>query len=248
MRNEVTNTLYAEHTDDPKSWASPRPAFDLAKFNTELERRTGCLGSVPRFRCRWAPDDDAYLLEEFEELVGYIYREDGEDKFVSCKDTEFELPDGAVWAPSVENTKVWIPRFVVEEYRPMELTGDRTFYHKAWMVERVEETGRDYGRIDLLSHYREPSEVDIQMAEQLNYLRQHLTDEEIAAGVAALDTQEANDRLNRQEELISDMAEETAKALTDGLPNAKRFGFNPNLKFDIKEHSKNLIKEHDRRI
>jgi hypothetical protein len=241
MRNEVTSTLYAEHTDDPKSWASPRPGFDLAKFNTELERRGGCIGSVPRFRCRWAPDDDLYLLEEYDELIGYNYRDNGEDKFVSCKDGDFELPDGAIWAPCVESRKVWIPRFVIEEYK-------EPFYHKAWMIETIKEVSRAYGRIDLESSYREPSTVDLEMAAHLAYLRQSLTDEEIAAGVAALDHQEANDRLNRQEELISDMAEQTAKALTDGLPNAKRFGFNPNLKFDIREHSKNLIKEHDKRI
>lgn len=244
-QNKVTVTHYSEHTDDPKSWASPKPDFDLERFNRDLERRAGSIGSVPRFRCVWGAEEiktsGRYMIEDFRTLEGYTYIENGVEKRVSAKDLDFEFPDGALVTPYFETSRVFMPRFVVEEYR-------EPFYEKAWAIETIQVTGEEYGRVDIISHYREPSEIDMQMAEHLTYLRQHLTDDQIRDGLDALNRLEESRKANERAEMIDEIAEETAKALTDGLPNATKFGFNPNLTFDIKQYSKNLIKEHNSKI
>lgn len=231
--NHVHVTYYAEHTDSPSSWASPRPCFDVEKFNKELEKRCGCIGSVPRFRLRWAGEIDEYIIEDYDILIGYAYREDGVEKFVSCTDKDTEIPSDAITIPISENCKVFTPRFVIEEYR-------EPWYHKAWFVEEVEKTGFESGRHDVLSHYREPSETDIQMCEHLARLRRTLTDEEIAAGMEALQAQEAAEAALRREEFVDDLTEETVRALTDGIPNAPEFNWKPN-NMNIKDYSRAVI-------
>lgn len=242
MKNQVHVIYYAEHTDDPKSWASPQPSFDLERFNKELERRGGTVGSVPRFRCKWAGNLDEYMLEEYDELKGYIYIVDGKEHFVSNTDLNFEFPDGATIAPHFEVCKVFTPRFVIEEYKQ-----GMPYYEKAWACETRQIKDMEYGRIDVISHYREPSELDLQMAEHLSYLRDHLSDAEIAAGLAGIEVREQQEAAIKKEEFVDELAEETAKALTDGIPNAPAFNWKPK-NTDIQKYSKRLIQEHDRRI
>lgn len=236
-QNEITVTYYAEHTDDPKSWGSPHPSFDVAKFNRELERRGGLIGSVPRFRLRWAGDLPEYLLESYDTLEGYIYRIDGKEHFVSVNDTEFEFPDGTVPAPHFETHNVYTPRWVIEEYR-------EPFYQKLWFVERLERLGYESGRVDVRSHYREPSEMDCRMIEQYVRVSATLTADDIRAGLERQKELEAREDLRRREEFIDDFAEETAKALTDGIPNSEKF-YPTQTAINIRDHSKQLIKEHN---
>jgi hypothetical protein len=242
MKNDVHVTYYAEHTNDPKTWASPRPDFDLAKFNAELEKRAGSIGSVPRFRVRWAGEHDEYILEDYDEIVGYAIFHNGVESYLSAKDGEAEIPEGALVTPRYENFKVFTPRFVIEEYR-------EPFYHKAWFVENVEKIAEQNGRFDILSRFRRPAEIDLQMAEQLAYLRRNLTDAEIAAGISKMQAEEVALKAEQRAEFVDEMAEETAKALTDGIPGAKEFNwkktFSPNY---IQDYSRALIQEHDRKI
>ena len=213
MSNPVHQTFYAEFTDDPSSWPSNRPSFDVQKFNQELERRTGCIGTVPRFRLRWAGELDEYILEEGYRTKGYQWMENGEMRFVSALNGDFETPDGAIISPVFEDVKVFTPRWVIEEY-------DGEFlYKKAWFIELVEKIKEEYGRIDLLSHYRQPSERDIQMCEQLAYLRKTLTPADIAKGIAELNEIKVKEKAERKAEMIDDMAEDVAKALSDPAPN-----------------------------
>ncbi len=242
MPNTINVTYYAEHTDDPKSWASPKPDFDLDKFNRKLERRGGSVGSVPRFRCRWAGDKDEYILEVYDDLTGYTYLKDGKEQFVPCTDLDFEFPDGALVTPYFETNKVFIPRFVVEEYT-------EPFYHKAWMVENVESIGEQSGRIDVRSHYREPSEIDLKMAEHLSYLRTHLTPKQIADGIAAQNAREQAGKDTKNLEFIEQCAEDFVEAITDGIPNAPTHDFS--RKFSdkyIKEYSDALTREHNQNL
>jgi hypothetical protein len=244
--NEVTVTEYSEHTEDPATWRSPRPDFDLDKFNRELVRRCGMIGDNPRFRLVWGGERQEYLIEEIEEHVGYDYRHDGKDYYVSRADETFEFPEGAVITPRYKAHEVFTPRWIIEEFRTFGPFPN--FYHKAWAVEEVEVIGKQAGRVDLLSFYRQPSEVDMQMCENLARKRDTLTDADIKAGVHHVQLMEEMEKTNNRAEFVNDIAEETAKALTDGLPNAKRFAFNHKLQFDIRKHSENLIKEHDSKL
>jgi hypothetical protein len=83
------------------------------------------------------------------------------------------------------------------------------------------------------------------MCEKLAHLRDTLTEEQIRDGVAAQKMGEQRRKENAYEEMKHEVSEDIAKALIDGLPNAKRFGFDRNLKFDIKEFTKKTIQEHD---
>lgn len=243
-KNTVKNVMYAEHTDDPKTWASPMPDFDLAGFNKELERRCGTIGSLPRFRCVWAGHHEEYLLEEFDVHTGWVYKDsEGREQFVSANDGDFEFPDKCFPAPAFDTQKYFIPRWAIEEF-----DGTEPFYRKLFVIEKAVKIGEQSGRIDVLSHYRPPAEDVIQALEHLAYLRQTLTPADIAAGLARLDHAEALATAERQREFENEIAEETAKALTDGLPNAKSFSFNPKHVFDIKQYSKNLLKEHNSKI
>lgn len=239
--NHITVTHYAEHTDDPGSWGSPRPGFDLAAFDRELGRRGGSVRTVPRFRCVWGGDADAYLIDEHAELKGYEYRANGETRFVPCSRLDFEFPDGAVVTPVFDEIKIFTPRFIVEEFR-------EGWYRKLWAVEEVEIVSEAYGRVDLLSHYREPAEIDLQMAEGYARAADSLTPADFEAMRIASARAKAKAAADRKAALAAEIAEETVRALTDGLPHATRFGFDPNLRFDIRRHTKNLIKEHDSRI
>jgi hypothetical protein len=242
MPNAITVTEYAEHTDDPKSWKAERPSFDVKRFNAELEKRTGCIGSVPRFRCVWGPDSPAYYLDSHDELKGYNYRENGVDKFVSCKDVDFEFPDNAVITPAFESIDIFIPRWGIEEYRDGQ-------YVRLYTVEDVEFVGDgEGGRVDLLSRYREPSEFDIQRCQGYASILDKLTPADMEARKVAEARQKAKSKADKREALVTDIQEETVKALTDGLPNATKFGYNPNLRFDIRKHTDNVIKEHDSKL
>lgn len=237
-QNEIQVTYYAEHTDDPATWKSPHPSFDVAKFNRELERRGGLIGSVPRFRLRWAGSEPEYLIESYDTLEGYIYRDgDGKECFVSVNDTDFEFPEGSVPAPHFETHNVYIPRWVIEEYRG-------PFYQKLWFVERLERFGYESGRVDTRSYYREPSEMDIRMVEQYVRALMTLTADDIRNGLERQKELEAREDARRREEFIDDFAEETAKALTDGIPNPEKF-YPTTSAINIREHSKQLIKEHN---
>lgn len=235
MTNKVHQTFYAEFTDDPKTWASPRPAFDADKFNKELERRAGTIGSVPRFRLRWAGNLDEYLLENCFVHTGYTYIVDGKEVFVLATQLDFEFPDGAVVAPFHETHKIFTPRWVIEEYK-------EPFYEKAWMVELVEKTGEEYGRVDLLSHYREPSERDIQMAEHLNHLRETLNDDDIRNGIERMNALEAKEKQERRAEMIDEIAEDVCEALTDGIL-AKPIHFDINPNFNANERVRQIIQD-----
>jgi hypothetical protein len=235
----VTVTTYAEHTDDPKSWASPRPSFDVEKFQKELTRRGGSMGSVPRFRLRWAGEADEYILEEFDVLTGYIYVEGGAEKFVSTSQGDFELPDGAVWSPKYEHTNIFLPRWVIEEF-------DGLFYQKFWVVQQLEQTGYQSGRVDLLSHYRAPAEADLKVIEGYVHKLDNLTFDEVRNSFERDAKQKEKDAKARKDELVDDFAEGFAQLATDGVKNPTKFGFDPKLKnFDIKTYSKNLLKEHN---
>ncbi len=241
-KNEISVTYYAEHTDDPKSWASPRPSFDLEKFNKELVKRTGMVGTIPRYRCRWAGELEQYLLEEYQTLEGYHYRENGIDKFVSVKEVDFEFPDGSIPSPHFETHLVFVPRFVLEEY------DGHLGYNKLWFVERLKKSASEFGRVDMVSTYREPAEIDIRMVEELRYQRDHLNADDIRNGLARQKELEERRVAHEENEFKAEIASEVEKALVDGLPNASKFAINPNLKFDIKQHTKNLIKEHDKKL
>lgn len=235
----ITNTFYKEHTDDPRTWLSPRPAFDVEKFQKEIEWRGGSVGSVPRFRLRWAGECDEYVIEEYDTCEGYFYRDkNGIEQYVSAADTEFEVPDGCVLAPHFESHKVFIPRWVIEEYI-------EPFYHKFWTVQGLEQTGYESGRVDMISHYREPSEIDIKIIEEYIYLRERLNDDDIDRGLAMQNELQARQKANDREEMINEMAEDTVKALTDGMPNAKKFTFNATTRFDIKDYSNKVMEAHN---
>lgn len=235
----VTNTFYKEHTDDPRSWLSPRPAFDVEKFQKELERRGGTIGSIPRFRLRWAGECDEYIIEEYDTLEGYFYRDEkGIEHHVSASDTEFEFPEGAIPAPNFESHKVFIPRWVIEEYHG-------PFYAKFWTVQELEQTGYESGRVDIMSYYRAPSEVDLKMIEQYAYLQDHLNADDIRNGIEVQKALQDKQRYEERAEMIDEITEETAKALTDGIPNSTRFAFNPSNQFDIKDYSNRVMEAHN---
>lgn len=230
--NTITQTFYAEFTNDPKTWASPRPAFDVEGFNRELERVCGRIGSVPRMRLRWAGELDEYVIEEGYKVTGYSWVESGEQRFVSCLNADFEFPDNAMITPVFENVKVFTPRWVIEEF-------DDGWYRKAWFIETLEKIGEENGRIDVLSRYRQPATIDLNMAQHLSYQREHLNADDIRNGLAREAAKAAADKKRRHDEFVDYVAEETAKALTDGLPNPVHFDINH--KFDIREYSRKKL-------
>lgn len=209
--NDTHVILYAEHTEDPASWRSPRPDFDAEQFSRELERRGGMFGSVPRFRLRWGGDLDECCIEEFAELTGYDYLEDGIHKFVSCNNVEFEFPDGCVPAPHYEYTKVYIPRWLIERY------DGELKYELAWTVERLEKVSEKAGNIELISHYREPAEVDLEIASGVRSLSETLTPEDISAGLARKAAATAKELAEKKEEIKQDNNHWADKYARDGV-------------------------------
>jgi hypothetical protein len=239
-------TSYAEfRDDDPSTWKSPRPSFDVNKFNAELERRGGVVGhSLPRFRLKWAGEDDEYILETFLLHTGYTYIVDGAEHFVSRADEEFELPDGVVWAPRHEHTSIFTPRWVIEEWDP-----DQARYVKSWFIQTItQEVQKDKGgRIDVLSRYREPAEIDLQMAEHLSHLRLNLNQDDINAGLTELAKLKARAEEAEKEEFVDEIAHETVKALTDGIP-AKPILFDIGKSFNIRDHTNKKLEEYNSKI
>lgn len=211
-KDATSETIYAEHTEAPESWCSPRPSFDVEKFNQELEKRGGTIGSVPRFRLKWAPDDDAYCLNEVAFWTGYTYAENGEEKFVSNTQTDFEFPDDAVVAPKYEYEKFYIPRWVVEQYH-------EGSYALAWVIERVESVSEQSGHKVVMSHYVEPAEHDLQLAEGARYLGETLTAEDIAKGLAKRNAQKAKDYQDKKRDIKEDNAYWADKYMRDGVPD-----------------------------
>lgn len=243
-QNEITNTTYAEHTDDPATWASPRPDFDVNGFNRKLERIFGCVGSVPRFRLRWAGEHDEYVIEELSELTGYIYVIDGKENFVSCKDLDFEFPEGAAIAPHFEERKIFIPRWVIEEYRG-------GMYHKLWTVELLKTTGIEYGRRDVTSYYRQPSQTDLDLLAGYCRVSATASADDIRNGIERAVELDRKRQADIQAEIRAEMDEDEMKAMRDGIPGAsKKYGYNPNaLKgFNIISHSKDLVRDHNKKL
>jgi hypothetical protein len=169
-----------------------------------------------------------------EEHVGWEYTDPatGKKRFVSRLAGDFELPDGAIATPRMKSHKVYIPRFIVEEYK---VTGPHPgLYHKCWEVAEVKVEREHAGRVDLASHYREPAEVDVQMCAHLARLRDTLTEEEIRKAVEQQKASQAAEKARLREEMVDEIAHETAKALTDGIPGAStKYGYDPNLRPNI---------------
>lgn len=233
--NAIHQTFYAEFkAGNPSSWSSPRPAFDVEKFNRELERRAGVVGSVPRFRLRWAGEHDEYVIDDGYMLTGYTYMVDGKEVFVSATQTDFEFPDGAMIAPFFETHKIFTPRWVIEEYQGF-------LYEKAWFVELVETMGEEYGRVDVLSHYRQPAERDIQMAEHLTHLRETLTDADIRDGIEKMNAMDVKEKAERKAEMVDEIAEDFAKAITDDIGKPVHFDYGRN--FDARKRVNQILQE-----
>jgi hypothetical protein len=241
MGNPVHVTYYAEHKeDDLSSWASPRPRFDMEKFQAELTRRCGQGHgvSLSKFRIRWAGEHQEYLLDEYDAHIGWQWTENGEQKYASCAEKDTAIPDGVLVAPVYDRKASYVPRFVIEEWRD-------GWYHKAWFVEVEKFIGEENGRIDVMSHYREPSELDLKRAEHLNYLRQHLTDEEIGEGLAQLETQRLAAQNTEKAERAEQYDEDFARLMMDGPTERKQFSVGGD--FNIKEHSKEVVTAFDSR-
>lgn len=239
MGNPVHVIYYAEHKDDDSStWASPRPGFDMEKFQAEITRRCGNGDgvSLPKFRIRWAGEHQEYLLDEFDEIIGWQWMDNGERKYASCAEKDTAIPDGVLVSPVYNKKTCYVPRFVIEEWRD-------GWYHKAWFVEIEKFLGEENGRIDLMSYYRDPSELDLKRAEHLNYLRQHLTDEQIQEGLAALETQKVTARNNQQAETGAEDDEFFERAMRDGFKNPVQFSVGS--EFNIKDHSKEVVTAFD---
>lgn len=244
MSTAVRVITYAEYdTDDPRRWRSPQPEFDLDKFNRELERRGGTIEGRPRFRCVWAGNREEYLIQEYQELTGYVYRQDGKEHFVSCKDVDFEFPDDVVPAPHFETHKVFIPRYAIEE-----LKRGNFLYEKAWTVDFTEEISAEFGKIEVKSVYREPAEIDLERAEKLAFLRDHLTDEQIAAGIKQRAAVSAIRRAQQRQELKQTIEDDAERGFRDGIPGANRsFNWKPKAQ-GILDLSKTIIREHDKNL
>jgi hypothetical protein len=240
MQRSVHVTTYPEYTTDHKTWKSPRPAFDVERFNKELEKRAGCIGTIPRFRLRWAGEHAEYIVDEGLVHTGFSYIVDGKENFVPLTEPDFEFPDDALLInPFYEDFKVFTPRWVIEEYQPEALA-----YWKAWFVEEIsqEVAEGEGGRIDVVSYYRQPAEIDLQMAERLNYLRNSLNQDDIANGLAELKKLSDRAQARKKDEFVNEIAEETARAFTDGIA-AKPINFDLGKNFDIREHTKKKIEE-----
>jgi hypothetical protein len=244
MQRTVHVTTYAEFTDDLRSWKSPRPDFDVARFNKELEKRAGTIGSVPRFRLRWAGECAEYIIEEGLVLTGFMYLKDGIETFVPLSDKDFEFPDKSIPAPFYEDLKVFTPRWVIEQYIP-----DRVAYEKAWFVQEVSQTVAEGegGRVDVMSYYREPAEIDIQMATQVTYLNTTLRQSDITDGLNKLKQLQERAEFRKKEEFVDEIAQETVRAFTDGFA-AKPILFDMGKKFNIREYSKKKIEEHNAKV
>lgn len=243
MGQNVAQTFYEEFTDDPRTYRVGRPCFDLEDFQKKLSTAGGSAFGKDRLRIRWGGDCEEYILEVFETQTGWVYREDGQEKFVDIKNTSFEFPDGAMVGAFFETLTVYVPRFVVEE-----LAADGNYY-RAWWVETTSETLTESGRVDIVSRYREPSNRDLLMAAHLKFLRENLTKFDIEKGLAARKELEERRRALSREELVDEMAEEFTQALTDGIKPAKEIDFtkefSPNY---IKEYSQALIEAHNQSL
>lgn len=242
MNNQVHVREYAEFTDDPRTWNSPEPAFDLEKFNKRLAEVGGRSGSRPRYRCRWAGKLPEYLIEDFDEQTGWTWREDGVDKFASVKDGEAVVPRDAIVAPFYENFKVFTPRYVIEELR-----SDGIYQFLCW-IETVEKVSEEFGRVNLLSRYREPSQIDLDLVKAHRYQRDHLSAGDIQKGLDAQKMRTEKEKLSRREEFVDQCAEDFVEAITDGIPNAKEIDekvYSPDY---IREYSKALMEKHNAAI
>lgn len=228
--SKVRQTFYTEYTDDHKTWGSPRPAFNVTKFNDDLERQAGCIGSIPRFRLRWAGELDDYIIERGLMLTGYVYFKDGIETFVPVTDINFEFPDDAIPAPYFEDVKVFTPRWVIEEYQEGLLR-----YEKAWFCETLRQEIEESGLIDLYSTYRAPAQIDIDMAVRLAYLRRTLNEDDIRNGLDEIAKLAAKASADNEQQLKDEISEVVQQGLTDGV-SAKPITFDIGKSFDIREH------------
>lgn len=221
-------TIYAEFTEDPASWSCERPSFDADAFNLELERAGGYIGSVPRFRLRWCGKVDDYCIEEFPILTGYTYREDGLEKFVSCTELTFEFPKGSVPAPRFELTKVYIPRWVIEEYQ-------EPFYSGVRYIEWLELVEEKAGHVTWLSRYREPLQKDLDIIKGALQLGANLTQADIQAGILKESEQRSKIDTNARIELKEETKYQATKMLYDGVPEPKMISLPSEIKSLAKE-------------
>jgi hypothetical protein len=240
MDRSVYSTTYPEYTPDPKSWRAERPAFDVDRFNKDLERRGGCIGSIPRYRVVWGGNNPDYIVDEILKHTGYTYIVDGQEHFVSNKNVDFEFPDNALLInPFHEDFKAFLPRWIVEQYK-----ADSLGYEKAWIVQEMskELTDGEGGRIDCISYYREPSEIDLQMAEKLTYLNLTLNQDDIRNGLAEIEALKQRAEARKKAEFVDEIAHEFAKGFTDGI-EAKPIHFDYGKSFDIRKYTDKKLEE-----
>lgn len=242
--NTVPVTVYAEFTEDPSTWRPSRPAFDVDKFNQTLLRKFGRIGDQPRFRLLWGPDSEIYQIEEFYSIRGWQYTDpDGTVRILT--DPQEEIPDtNAILMPVTETIKVFIPRFIIEEFNGIA-------YQTIWTIQRVEERKEteESGKFELVSYYREPGDVDIEILAKYVSVKDSWTEADTRAITEKHLEAEQRRRNQALDEIAVEYAEEAASFLSKPLSSRlqKMYGnIDPTITpKDVEENIKKTIKLHD---
>jgi hypothetical protein len=221
--------LYPEYQGEPDSWAAPRLPAVPEKLMKEMESISQVAG-IPRFRivdgtrAKFRYEGDAerpagtYLqyaaLVNVQRQGGYMYA-DGEGwKKVS---RSADVPSGKLAIPYYDYADFGIPRYMVEVYRDAREPGvDESGYVWGWTVDSRTRTVVA-GEIVDISHFRMPSDFDIEHARQFLRILEMATKETIRASAEKFmerrEKRDAEAKQTRREE----RAEATEKFIRDEL-------------------------------
>lgn len=237
---QITN--YAEFTEDESTWfrVFPKPSLEPS-FREKLSRIGRKREGNPLFRIVWGGEEEIYIEGDedvpsghyhryqigstFEKLKGYSYTQDGEEKFISSLDVNAEIPSDVLVKPVYEFVSVGRPRWVIEVWRDESEPGiHRSGYYEAWTVQTLQLIDSFSGRQEFLSTYREPAEIDLQMAEHAAHLMETLTQKDIREGIAAEDAAKQLKKEKEIDEQFEIDKEDFYKFLVDGK---KDEGYDP---------------------
>jgi hypothetical protein len=93
----------------------------------------------------------------------------------------------------------------------------RVTYEFAWTIERLEKRSEKAGHIEMVSHYREPAEVDLEIAAGTTSLSESLKPSDITDALARQKALEEKHKQDARAEIRQDMHHWANKYAKDGV-------------------------------
>lgn len=221
--------LYPEYTGEPDTWEAVRLPALPEKFIRELEGVSTVAG-MPRFRivdgskAKFKYEGDAELpageylqyaaMVNVQRQGGYMYA-DGEGWQKVSRSSD--VPDGKLAIPYFDYSDFGVPRYMVEVYRDAREPGvEESGYQWAWTIDSRTRTVLE-GEVVDISHFRMPSEFDIEHARQFNRILDMATKETLKASAQRFNEQREKREAEAKETRREERAEATERFIRDEL-------------------------------